>query len=213
MTPTGDKTRRAPVIGLVGGLAAGKSTVARLMRERGACVVDADRIGHEVLELPHVRTALTDAFGHGILGPDGRVDRGRLAAVAFGTPERVERLNGIVHPIIIQRISDLLREFSARPDVPLVALDAPLLMETQLHRDVCRALLYVEAPEDERRRRAAQNRGIAPEQFAVREQAQMPTDVKAAVADYTVINTGSIEELARQIDRIWPDLCRLSGGV
>jgi dephospho-CoA kinase len=201
------------VIGLIGGLASGKSTVARLLADRGARVVDADRIGHEVLELPQVRDTLAETFGSGILDPDGSVDRQRLAAAVFGRPERVRRLNEIVHPVIIERVRNALAELAARDDVPLVVLDVALLMETQLDEEMCQALLFVQSPDQLRLRRAMETRGMTAEQFAAREQAQLPASVKAAEADYTVINTGSIDELASQIDGVWPDLCELSGGV
>ena len=187
------ETRRTPVIGIVGGLASGKSTVARLLEARGACAVDADRIGHEVLELPEVRHSLTEAFGGGILGADSRIDREQLAAAVFGRPEQVRRLNDIVHPIIIRKMREEMVRLQAHRDVPLVVLDVALLMETQLHGEMCRALLFVNTPEDLRRRRAAETRGMTAEQFAARERAQLPTDVKAAEADFTVNNTGSIE--------------------
>ena len=205
--------RRAPVVGIVGGLASGKSTVARLLEARGAHVVDADRIGHGVLELPVVRDALGGAFGDGILGADGCVDHERLAEAVFGKPERVKRLNEIVHPIIIDRIRELLGELREREDVPLVVLDVALLMETGLDEEMCQALLCIQAPREARRRRAVENRGMTPEQFAAREQAQLPVDVKADVADYTVTNTGSMDDLAGQLGRLWPDLCRLKGGA
>ena len=213
MKQTEADARRAPVIGIVGGLASGKSTVARLLEAHGARAVDADRIGHDVLELPEVRQTLADAFGDGILGPEGGVDRERLAEAVFGKPEQVRRLNDIVHPIIIGRMHDVLTALGARDDVPLIVLDVALLMETQLHEEMCQARLFVRAPDELRRRRAVETRGMTAEQFSAREQAQLPADVKAAEADYTVINTGSIDDLACQIDRLWPDLCRLQGGV
>jgi dephospho-CoA kinase len=210
----GTAVRRVPVVGIVGGLASGKSTVARLLEARGARVVDADRIGHEVLELPEVCEALVGEFGGGILGSDDRVDRGRLAEAVFGKPDRVRRLNDIVHPAIIARMNETLAQLGGCDDVPLIVLDVALLMETRLHEEMrCGALLFVRAPEQLRRRRAVETRGMTAEQFTAREQAQLPTDVKAAEADYTVINMGSIDELASQIDRLWPDLCALPGGV
>ena len=213
MKQSGTAAGRTPVIGIVGGLASGKSTVARLLEDRGARVVDADRIGHDVLELPDVRGALSEEFGSGILDADGRVDRQRLAEAVFGKPEKVRRLNDIVHPVIIGRMHEVLAELEARDDVPLIVLDVAMLMETRLHEELCRALLFVRTPEELRRRRAVETRGMTADQFAAREQAQLPADVKAAEADFTVSNTGSMEELSSQIGRIWPDLCGLPGGV
>lgn len=197
-----------PVVGIVGGLASGKSTVARLLARRGARVVDADRIGHQVLELAAVKEALRDAFGEGIFDAAGRVVHARLAEATFGRPGQVERLNEIVHPPIIEEIRAQVEECKKQEGVPLVVLDAALLMETNLDEELCEAALFVDASGPERLKRAAAQRGISADQFAGREQAQLPEEAKKRRADYVVRNTGSLEELERQLEGLWPELCR-----
>ncbi len=202
-----------PVIGVVGGLAGGKSTVARLLQKRGAAVVDADEIAHRVLRRPDVREKLRRAFGGGILGPDGEVRRDALAREVFGNPERIEELNSIVHPPVIRETRRRRSKLLRRADLPLVVLDAALLMEVGREEELCDALIFVDAPTELRRRRACEKRGLSPEQFRQRAAAQMPPEKKKERADFVVENTGTIQELDKQVERLWPALCGLKGGA
>ncbi len=206
----GDHTpRRPPVIGIVGGLAGGKSTVARLLGRKGAAVIDADSLGHRMLRRPEVKEALVEQFGDEILDAGGEVKRARLAEVAFEDPERVRALNAIVHPPVIRQIIAEIEAMTQRDEVPLIVLDAALLVETGLHREHCDALLFVDTPEETRRRRAAQ-RGMSAGQFDLRTTAQAPPAKKKQLSDFTVENTGSLEELEARLDRLWPELCRVT---
>jgi len=201
-------SRRPPVIGIIGGLAAGKSTVARLLKQRGAVVIDADRLGHRALELPTVKETLLNEFGPDMLDENGRIDRAALAEIAFEDPELVRKLNAIMHPPIIWQIVADIEAATRRGEAPLIMLDAPLLVETDLHREQCDALLYVDAPETTRRRRARE-RGMGEEQFARRTAAQMPPERKKELADFTVKNTGSVDELDARLEELWPELCSI----
>ncbi len=194
------------VLGIVGGLAGGKSTVAGLLARRGAAVIDADRIGHEVLERAEVRAALASAFGPEVLGAEGRVDRARLAQAVFGDAGRVEKLNGIVHPPILDEIRERVEEIRRLRRAPLIVLDAALLVETDLHEELCDALLYVDTPQEVRRERARAGRDIEADQFEKRGRAQMAPEKKRALADYVVTNNGSLEELDAQLSKLWPAL-------
>jgi dephospho-CoA kinase len=207
--PTDTAKAGAPVLGIVGGLASGKSTVARLLEQRGARVVDADRIGHQMLELAEVREALREAFGECIFEAGSQVSHERLAEAVFGRPEMVQKLNAIVHPRILREIRGQVEMHRKEQGVPLVVLDAALLVETNLDRDMCSALLFVETPRPLRRERAA-GRHVSPEQFEKREQSQLPEEEKKERADYVVSNTGSLADLKDQVERLWPRLCRLN---
>jgi len=209
VTDTPNRAKTTPVLGIVGGLAGGKSTVAGMLAKRGAHVIDADRMGHRMLERPEVITALVQEFGDDILDSEGRVSRTKLGTLAFGDPRAVERLNCIVHPPIIQDIQEQLQRLEERGDVPLIVLDAPLLMETDLHRKMCDALLFVDTPEPLRRARAAANRQMDAAQFARRQRSQIPPDVKRENSDYQIRNSETLEELEEQVERLWPELCRL----
>jgi len=194
------------VLGIMGGLAAGKSTVAGILAARGAAVIDADRIGHRVLERPEVRAALRSAFGDDILDACGRVERRALAQAAFGDPGQVERLNSIVHPPILEEIRDRVEEIKRLDQAPLIVLDAALLVETDLHKELCDALLYVQTTEQVRRERAQHKRRMETEQFEKRTRAQIPPERKKELADYVVTNNESLEELEKQLDELWPVL-------
>ncbi len=201
-----DPQSKPPVVGVLGGLAGGKSTAAQVLGELGAAVVDADRIGHELLQHLAVKQDLVREFGKDVTDGAGRVDRARLAEKAFGDPARVEKLNSILHPPIIREIRRRIEHLEEEADVPLIVLDAALLVETGLHESLCDALLYVQAPREVRWERAARDRQMSPEQFEKRSRAQTDPQEKEKLADFTVTNAGSLRELAAQVRRLWPEL-------
>lgn len=194
-----------PVLGILGGVASGKSTVAGLLARRGAAVVDADAIAHQVLALRGIKDALREEFGERILDGSGEVSRQKLGAEAFSDPDRLERLNRLVHPVIIRRMRRRLQELETQ-NVPLVAVDAALLVEKGLDRRFCDALLFVDADPETRAARAAEARGWSRQAMERRERAQMPPGEKRDRADYVVDNSGSLEELERSVDRVWKSL-------
>jgi dephospho-CoA kinase len=206
MTASADRAGKVRVIGILGGIAGGKSSVARLMAERGAHVVDADRIAHEVLARPAVRQALREAFGEAVVGAEGRVSAERLAELAFRSAADTARLNAIVHPPILAEMRERVKELTAGAGEGLVVLDAALLVETGLDEEMCDALLFVDAPEDVRRRRAVELRGLSEGQFRRREAAQTPLRTKADRADAIIVNTGTLDELRQQLEELWPTL-------
>jgi len=185
------------VVGLLGAVAAGKSTVARIMVEAGAQLVDADVIAHEVLARPEVKRSLERSFGRGVFTPEGRVDRAKLARVVFGPDaegrEQRERLNAIVHPPVLEEIAKQVREARGR-EVALVVLDAPLLMEKGLERH-CDMLVFVEASEALRAERAQKERDWAGAEVSRRDAAQIPAPAKKQKADLVIQNAGTKEEL------------------
>jgi dephospho-CoA kinase len=196
------------VVGIVGGLGSGKSTVARLLAERGARVVDADKIVHRVLELPRVKRALRSAFGDRTFDASGRVSRSRLADMVFGHPDEVAKLNNIVHPPVIEEIRAQVGKLRKEEGVPLIVLDAALLMETNLDAQLCQVLLFVDTPAPVRLQRTLTGRGISADQFSKREQAQLPVERKKERANYAVHNAGALQDLERQLEKLWPELCR-----
>ncbi len=201
-----DSQRTPPLVGIVGGLASGKSTVAHLLGEFGAAVIDADSIGHDFLESPTVKVALVRQFGQQIADGTGGVDRERLAEKAFDSPAGVEKLNAILHPPIIRELRRRIEELMDSGEVPLIVLDAALLVETGLHESMCDALLYVQAPRQVRRRRAFERNQMTPEQFEKRNRAQIDPEEKEKLADFVVSNSGSLRELAAQVRQLWPQL-------
>jgi dephospho-CoA kinase len=192
-------------IGLVGGIASGKSAVAEALAQRGAVVFNADQIGHAVLQRPAVRDELVAQWGAGILDGAGRVSRPEVAKLVFGeSPEaKANRkfLEELLHPLIRAQIEAEIRQLPD-VDVPAVIIDAPLLIESGWN-EICQAVLFVDAPRDQRLARAQQNRGWTPEEFARREAAQMPIDQKKGWSTHRISNSGSLSELDREVERFW----------
>ncbi len=197
------KERRPLVLGIQGGPASGKSALAALLAERGASVVDADRIGHEVLERPRVKQALAEAFGEQILDCCGAVDRARLAEAAFAGRRELGKLNGIVHPPLLEEIRRRVGRLKDSEDVRLIVLDAALLTEWSLDEELCDLLAFVDAPAAVRCRRAVASRRMSAEQFERRSAAQLPDELKKEQADYVVNNAGSPAQLEREAENLW----------
>ncbi|MCQ1995574.1 dephospho-CoA kinase [Arthrobacter sp. zg-Y1171] len=187
-------------VGLTGGIAAGKSLVARTLVQRGAVLVDADALAREVVA-PGTEglAAVVEAFGPQVLAADGSLDRPALAAVVFGDEERRAVLNGIVHPLVRARAAQLAAE--APPDGILVQ-DIPLLVETGQAGNFD-FVVVVEAPEDVRLQRMVQDRGMDPEAARARIAAQATPEQRAEAADVVLHNTGTPEELVAAVRDLW----------
>lgn len=190
------------VIGLTGGAGAGKTTVARWLAELGAAVVDADAVARELSEPGQpAYAALVAAFGRDILAPDGRLDRRRLARLAFGDPEALARLNAATHPHIVAAIRRRLEELRAA-GCRVAVLDAPLLFETGLDA-VCHQVWVVEAEEEQQVSRLAARAGLTPAEARARLRAQGDPAARRRRADVVIDNRGSLEETRRQVLAAW----------
>ena len=188
-------------IGLTGGIGSGKSTVSALLAARGAVIVDADRIAREVVEPGTPGLArIVEAFGEGVLAPDGSLDRAALAAVVFAEPEARRQLDGIVHPLVRARAAELAR--AAPPDA-VVVNDVPLLVETG-QASSYDLVLVVQADPAIRVSRLVQ-RGLTAEDARARMEAQASDEERRAVADVVLDNSGTPEDLAEQVDRFWTE--------
>jgi len=192
------------MIGILGGVASGKSLVASQLVELGAGLLDADRAGHEALRLPKVEDAARHRWGQRVFDSDGRIDRERLAQIVFtdspqGSVER-EYLEQLTHP----EIGRLLREQTARladDGCVAVVLDAPLLLEVGWDR-FCNMLIMVDSPRRLRLARALA-RGWTMEEFTTREDAQESLDLKRERADVIIDNSGSPEQTRAQVEHFW----------
>jgi dephospho-CoA kinase len=188
-------------IGLTGGIGSGKSTVSALLAARGAVVIDADRIAREVVEpgTPGL-AAVVQAFGSGVLRSDGSLDRPALAAVVFADPEARKRLDAIVHPLVRARSAELA---AAAPDGAVVVHDVPLLVETG-QAGSYDVVLVVEAAPEVRVDRLVR-RGLTEEDARARIAVQATDEQRRAVADAVVVNDGTPDDLAGQVDRFWTE--------
>ncbi|MCW2533752.1 MAG: dephospho-CoA kinase [Blastococcus sp.] len=188
-------------IGLTGGIGSGKSTVSRLLAERGAVIVDADAIAREVVGpgTPGL-AAVAQAFGAAILAADGSLDRPALAAVVFADTEQRAKLDGIVHPLVRARATELAA--AAPPDAVLVN-DVPLLAETG-QASSYDLVVVVEADVETRVARLVQ-RGLTAEDARARIAVQATDEQRRAIADVVLDNSGTPEQLAAQVERFWAE--------
>jgi len=188
-------------IGLTGGIGSGKSTVAGLLADRGARVVDADRIAREVVEpgTPGL-AAVVGEFGFGVLTPDGTLDRPALAALVFGDPAARARLDAVVHPLVRARAAELVAEV---PADAVVVQDVPLLVETG-QAGAYDLVLVVETDVDTRVARLV-DRGLSADDARARIASQATDEERRAVADVVLRNDGDRAALAAQVDRFWTE--------
>jgi dephospho-CoA kinase len=194
-------------LGLVGGIASGKSQVANSLADLGAVVLDADRAGHEVLRQPDVIAALKGRWGDGILDTAGQVSRRAVAKIVFGAGNEAEKrfLEQLTHPRIQMRMQqEIARAQALSPQPRVLVIDAALLFEAGWET-LCDKILFVDAPRDVRLERAVA-RGWSAEQFAAREAAQMPIEDKRARADVVIRNVRTLENLREVVRLTWRNL-------
>ena len=191
---------RKPVLGLVGGIGAGKSTVAAALVRHGGKIVAGDPLGHEALEQADILARVTEIWGdRGILKPDGKVDRKKFGRIVFPSPVERSRLEHLVHPYIEMRIREEIDKAVADPAARFVVLDAAVMLEAGWD-GVCDKLIYVDAPRPVRLERVQQQRGWTDHDLANREAVQMPPEKKKERADAVVDNGGPPEATAAQVD-------------
>ncbi len=190
---------KKPVIGLLGGMGSGKSTVAAALIQRGGRLISGDALGHEALRQPDVREQLIRRWGRDILDAQGDVNRRKVAGLVFDDETERRVLEALVFPWIERRFREEIAAADADPQVAFVVLDAAIMLEAGWN-NVCDILVYIDAPRELRLRRLAEQRGWNEREVAARERAQMPLTDKASRADYALDNSGSPEDVARQVD-------------
>jgi dephospho-CoA kinase len=190
-------------VGLTGGIASGKSTVSAILRELAAVVIDADELAREVVAkgTPGL-AAVVEEFGPGLLTPDGELDRPAMGALVFGDESARKRLEAIVHPLVFERIVELEAQ---APDGAVVVHDIPLLAESG-RADTFDAVIVVDAPADVQVARMVRDRGWTEAEALARIDAQATREDRRAIATYVVDNTGSVEDLRREVQRIYGEL-------
>lgn len=199
----GSEQRR--VIALTGNIGSGKSTVARLLQERGAVVIDADLLARQATEDPTVQERIAAELGPELLR-EGGLDRERTARLVFEDEAARRRLEGIIHPWVRRRGRELEAELRERPDPPaLIVHDIPLLFENGLQSNF-EGVLVVTAPASERAARVHARNGLSREEFEARDRAQWPLAAKAAKADWVVDNSGDLASLEAQVAAVWSEI-------
>ena len=213
-TETIDRTR-GTIVGITGGIACGKTTVSDLLTEKGAIPINADAIGHQLLKADSpVIGELTDAFGQDILDASGDVSRKKLGAIVFQDKAARERLNSLLHPLIIERSRGQARQLVREDPTCVVLLDAPLLIEAGAYDTVDLIVVVTASPETQVRRTlersVAQGRPLTESEVHARIDSQMPVTEKVKYADVVIENDGTLEELYGQVDALWEQLQKRS---
>jgi len=194
-----------PIVGLTGGIGAGKSTVAAILAELGARVIDADRIGHEVYR-PGTEgfRRIVEAFGSGVVGADGSIDRRALGALVFADPAARARLNAIVHPLIVAELQRRLVAARAE-DGPPIVIEAAIMLEAGWRGLVDRVWVVSTRPEHAIARVVA-SRELGPAEVERRLAAQMPDAERRRLADLVIGNDGDPAALRREVEKAWQTL-------
>ncbi|WP_417511327.1 dephospho-CoA kinase [Microbacterium sp.] len=194
-----------PLIALTGGIASGKSTIARRLQEHGAVIIDADQIVRDV-QAPGspVLSAIAEAFGSNMIDSSGALDRAALGALVFGNPDALATLNAIVHPAVH---AESQRRFDAAAPDAFVVYDVPLLVEARAD-DPWDMIIVAHAPVSERLRRLVEVRGMAPEAAQERIDAQVSDEARLAIADVVIDTSGTMEHTLDQTDAVWAELTR-----
>jgi dephospho-CoA kinase len=191
------------LVGLTGGIASGKSLVAKVLKDLGAHIIDADKIVHELLEPGQLAWEEVLAyFGAGIELPNGTIDRKKLGEIVFSNPKKREWLNRCLHPKVFEVYITQVRHLSARQPDAIVVFDAALLIETGYHKKMDKVIV-VYADEEHQLKRLMERDCFTHDQAMARIRSQMPLNEKRTHADYLIENTGNREETERQTREIF----------
>ncbi len=198
---------RKVIIGILGGIGSGKSSVAAQLGKLGCGVIDADAIVHDLLDDKDVKSRLIKAFGSEICSEEGLIHRGKLADIVFDNVGNVARINEIIHPLVSDRTTELIAQYSDRSEIKAIVLDVPLLAEVGWI-DMCDKLVFVDCP-DQIRADRARKKGLSYEkQLKKREKFQISLDRKAEIAHYIVHNNSDLSVLADQVAQIFSTLTK-----
>jgi len=206
-----DTVGKKPIIGILGGIGSGKSTVAAEFAKLGCAVVDADKIAHELLDENDIREKIIGLFGQAILDSAGKIDHKKLAAIVFTDAEKLSSLNQIIHPLVLERAEQLIKQYQAQvpavrePPVQAIVLDIPLLAEVGWEK-WCDKLIFVECERHLRVKRAKKMGIFDENQIKIRENFQISLDNKATVSDNTIDNNSDFSVLAGQVADIFSNI-------
>jgi dephospho-CoA kinase len=192
-----------PVIGILGGIGSGKSTVAAEFAKLGCKVIDADKIAHELLDSKSVKEEIVGLFGEAVLDSSGKIEHKKLAGVVFADGDKLDSLNGVIHPLVLARAQELIEQYNQQNQVKAIVLDMPLLVEVGWAKR-CDRLIFVDCEQKIRAERA-KKKDFDENQIKIRENFQISLDNKASVADNMVDNNSDFSALVRQIADIFSD--------
>lgn len=198
-------TGKKPIIGIVGGVCSGKSTVAAEFAKLGCKVIDADKIAHKLLDKKNVKDKIVVTFGQGILDSTGKVNRKKLADIVFADSDKLSLLNKILHPLVLKRTDELIEQYNRQSQVKAIVLDMPLLVEVGWDKR-CDKLIFIECGWQKRVERAKKIGLFDENQLKIRENFQISLDNKAALADNIIDNNSDLSALAKQVAGIFSNM-------
>jgi dephospho-CoA kinase len=190
-----------PVLGVVGGIGSGKSSVARALADRGGWLISADQLGHEALRQPEIMRTVIARFGNDIVDVQGAINRRKLGARVFADPAELRALEAIVFPFIGERIRQEIDAARREPGARFIVLDAAVMLEAGWN-DVCDRLIFVDASADVRLERVRGKRGWSEADLRTREKLQLPLEEKRRRADAVIDNGGAPENTAAQVEAL-----------
>jgi len=193
---------RKPIIGILGGPASGKSSVAAELAKLGCGLIDADKIAHELLDGQNVKKEVINSFGRAVLDHTGKINRRKLADIVFADGDKLSTLNRIVHPLVLARAERLIEQYNRQQHVRAIVLDMPLLVEIGWDKR-CDRLIFVDCKPQIRLKRAKKMGLFGKNQLKIRENFQISLDKKAAIADNAVDNNSGFSALAKQVADIF----------
>ena len=196
--PAVGKAGKKPIVGIIGGVGSGKSTVAAEFAKLGCKVVDADKIAHELLEEKVAREQIVGLFGQTILDSAGKIDHRKLGDVVFADADKLSSLNKIIHPLVLRRAEELIKQYNRQNEVKAIVLDMPLLVEVGWARR-CDKLIFVDCKRQLRVDRAKKMGVFDENQVKIRENFQISLDNKANLTDNIIDNNSDFSALARQV--------------
>ncbi len=193
------------IIGLLGGIASGKSTVAGCFAKLGCAVIEADALAHAVLEKEDIKEQVVCLFGKHIMDAEGRINRKSLAQLVFSEKAALDALNALIHPPVMAEIQRLIAVYQQQPQVKAVVLDVPLLAEAG-GLELCDVLVFVEAEAEIRRQRWQKNGRFDENELKKREKFQISLDKKKSLAHYTLSNNSDASEVAGQVAQLFSSI-------
>jgi dephospho-CoA kinase len=197
-------------VGLTGGLASGKSFVGHALAERGCYLIEADKLGHEAMSPgAEAYDSIVREFGGGILKPDGQVDRHRLSALVWDHPDRLKKLNAIVHPPVWARQGKRMAEIAQADPQAIAVVEAAILVETGSYRRFDK-LIVVTCTAEQQMERALKRGSYSKEEILARLSRQLPLEEKVRLADYVIDTSGTKESTLEQVQTVYESLRSLS---
>jgi len=204
-TSTVDKLSKKPIIGILGGIGSGKSTVTDEFVKLGCKAIDADRIVRELFEQEPIKKQIAASFGDGILDSAGKIDRRKLAKLVFSDGNKLSLLNSIIHPLVMARAEELIERYKDEPTVKAIILDMPLLVEVGWEK-LCDKLVFVDCKLQIRAERAKKAGVFSKNQLKIRENFQISLDKKKNITDNTIDNNSDFLALVRQVANVFTEI-------